>query len=105
MVACLDRMEEGRRFLREFQAYLDEFGWRSDGFELADPTWRENPRIPLEHPRLYGAWRGGRPDVRFREAVQTRARQLDEARQRLAEIRRSWHVLTSCTRWPATIWS
>ena len=45
--SLLERFEEGRRFLEEFRGYLDEFGWRSDAFELADPTWRENPRIPL----------------------------------------------------------
>jgi hypothetical protein len=47
LVTYLERLEEGRHFLREFQAYLDEFGWRSDGFELTDPTWLENPPIPL----------------------------------------------------------
>jgi hypothetical protein len=47
LVSHLERLEEGRHFLGEFRGYLDEFGWRSDAFELVDPTWRENPRIPL----------------------------------------------------------
>ena len=51
MVAHLERSDEGRNFLREFRAYLDEFGWRSEAFELADPTWRENPPIPLNTSR------------------------------------------------------
>jgi pyruvate,water dikinase len=85
LVPQLERSEEGRSFLREFRAYLDEFGWRSDAFELADPTWRENPVIPLN--TLQGYIRLGDdadPDVRFREAVRTRERLLAQARQRLA---------------------
>src|SRR5207245_10135840 len=39
--------DEGREFLRKFRTYLDEFGWRSEAFELADPTWREQPAVPL----------------------------------------------------------
>jgi rifampicin phosphotransferase len=85
LVAQLERSEAGRHFLGEFRAYLDEFGWRSDAFELADPTWRENPLIPLN--TLQGYIQLGEdadPDVRFQEAVQTRERLLAQARQRLA---------------------
>ena len=32
LITQLERSEEGRRFLGEFRAYLDEFGWRSDAF-------------------------------------------------------------------------
>jgi rifampicin phosphotransferase len=86
LVAQLEHSQEGRDFLREFRAYLDEFGWRSDAFELADPTWRENPLIPLN--TLQGYVQLGDdadPDVRFQAAVQTRERLLAQARQRLAE--------------------
>ena len=40
----LETSDVGRNFLVAFRSYLDEFGWRSEAFELADPTWRENPR-------------------------------------------------------------
>src|SRR5215510_1562961 len=86
VVAHLERSEEGRHFLGEFRAYLDEFGWRSDAFELADPTWRESPLIPLN--TLQGDLALGEeadPEVRFQAAVSTRARLLTQARQRLAD--------------------
>jgi phosphohistidine swiveling domain-containing protein len=48
IVGALEESEEGRAFLSELRAYLEEFGWRSDGiYELADTTWREDPSIPL----------------------------------------------------------
>jgi len=85
LVAHLERSDEGRDFLREFRAYLAEFGWRSDAFELADPTWRENPTIPLNTLQGYISLDDGAdPAVRFRAAVQTRERLLGQAREQLA---------------------
>jgi pyruvate,water dikinase len=85
LVSHLERSEEGRNFLGEFRAYLDEFGWRSDAFELADPTWRENPLIPLNTLQGYIALgEDADPDVRFQEAVRTRERLLAQTRERLA---------------------
>jgi phosphohistidine swiveling domain-containing protein len=84
LVGQLERSEAGRHFLEEFRAYLDEFGWRSDAFELADPTWRENPLIPLNTLQGYiHLGEDADPDVRFQEAVQTRERLLAQARERL----------------------
>jgi len=48
MMDALEGSAEGRTFLVELRAYLDEFGWRSDGiYEIGDATWREEPAIPL----------------------------------------------------------
>ena len=48
MLDALDATAEGRQFLADLRAFLDDFGWRSDGiYEVADPTWREDPTIPL----------------------------------------------------------
>ncbi|OGO49445.1 MAG: hypothetical protein A2148_08175 [Chloroflexi bacterium RBG_16_68_14] len=41
------RSPEGRAFQEEFQRYIEQYGWRSDAFELADPSWVEDPAIPL----------------------------------------------------------
>lgn len=85
LASHLERLEEGRHFLGEFRGYLDEFGWRSDAFELADPTWRENPRIPLNTLQGYiSLGEEADPDVRFQEAIQTREWLLAQTRQRLA---------------------
>jgi rifampicin phosphotransferase len=55
-------------------------------FEMADLTWRENPVIPLNTIQGYVYLDDAAdPDVRFKEAVQTRERLLGEARQRLAK--------------------
>ncbi|MFB3062743.1 MAG: hypothetical protein ACE10C_15375, partial [Candidatus Binatia bacterium] len=43
----LETTVEGRNFLEAFKDYLDEYGWRSEAFELADPSWREDPTMPL----------------------------------------------------------
>ena len=86
LVAHLERSEEGRHFLGEFRAYLDEFGWRSDAFELADPTWRESPLIPLNTLQGYiSLGEEADPEARFQAAVSTRERLLTHARQRLAD--------------------
>jgi pyruvate,water dikinase len=85
LVSHLERSDEGRNFLREFRAYLDEFGWRSEAFELADTTWRENPTIPLNTLQGYISLdEDANPDVRFSEAVQTREKLVGQARERLA---------------------
>jgi pyruvate,water dikinase len=48
IVAALEQSDEGRAFLEQLRAYLDDFGWRSDGiYEIAEATWREDPTIPL----------------------------------------------------------
>ncbi len=49
----LARDPESKAFVQAFSAYLDEFGWRSNLFELADPTWVEDPTIPLNQLRAY----------------------------------------------------
>jgi pyruvate,water dikinase len=48
LMQALETSDEGRRFLAELRAFLDDYGWRSDGiYEIADRTWREDPAIPL----------------------------------------------------------
>lgn len=85
LISQLERSEEGRKFLERFSAFLEEFGWRSDAFELADPMWRENPLIPLNTLQGYLHLNDDAdPDVRFRQAVETRERLLKQARGRLA---------------------
>lgn len=38
----------GAEFLAHFQSYLDEYGWRLESWSLShEPTWAENPRVPL----------------------------------------------------------
>src|SRR5262249_5320432 len=79
LVSHLQRADQGRRFLHEFRACLDEFGWRSEAFELADPTWQENPTIPLNTLQGYISLdESADPDIRFQTAVHTRERLLGQ---------------------------
>ena len=81
----LERSQEGREFLSEFRIYLDEFGWRSDAFELSDPTWRESPVIPLNTLQGYiSLGDEADPEARFQQAAELRERLLSQARDRLA---------------------
>jgi phosphohistidine swiveling domain-containing protein len=85
IVPRLEQTDDGRAFLTDFRAYLEEFGWRSDVFEFADPTWREDPTIPLN--TLQGYIRLGDdsdPDARHAETVDRKDQLLERARERLA---------------------
>jgi phosphohistidine swiveling domain-containing protein len=74
-LAQLESTEGGRAFLEAFRAYLDEYGWRSDAFELADPVWIESPVIPLTLLREYlGRGDDANPAVREERARAERER-------------------------------
>jgi rifampicin phosphotransferase len=48
LIEVLGQTPAGRAFLGDFDAFLFEFGWRSDAvYDMADVTWREDPSIPL----------------------------------------------------------
>jgi pyruvate,water dikinase len=80
----LEKSTEGRAFLGELHAYLDEFGWRSDVFELAEPTWRENPEIPLNAIQGYMSLGDDHdPAIKQAEAARLRDSLLARARERL----------------------
>ncbi len=52
--AALNQSDEGRAFLADLDAYLDEFGHRSDVFcDLNDPAWVENPTTPIRNLQSY----------------------------------------------------
>lgn len=86
LLRALEKSEAGRVFLARFRDYLDEWGWRSDSiYEVADKTWREEPRIPLN--TLQGYLQLGEeadPDVPYRGAVARREELMTRARERLA---------------------
>jgi pyruvate,water dikinase len=87
MPAALSASEDGRGFLAELTAYLDDYGWRSDAvYDIADVTWREDPAIPLGALASYvGLGDDADPDILFRKAVETREALLARARARLAD--------------------
>ncbi|MDZ4278219.1 MAG: hypothetical protein U1B78_03675, partial [Dehalococcoidia bacterium] len=80
----LARVPKGRAFWDEFRRFLDEFGWRSDTFELADPAWVEDPSIPLATLQDYlDAPDGAGPALQEDRAREERERIVRETLVRL----------------------
>ena len=80
----LQRSPAGQAFWEEFQRYLDQFGWRSDAFELADPAWVEDPAIPLN--TLQGCLQApddADPYIQAERSREERERLVREAMERL----------------------
>ena len=85
LMAELEKTEIGRTFAVAFKSYLDEFGWRSDAFELADYTWRENPVVPLN--AIQGFMHldeSDNPEIKYQAAIKRREELLAKARSTLA---------------------
>ena len=86
ILSKLEESDDGRKFKAQFDEYLDEFGWRTDLFEVEMPTWRENPEIPLNTLQGYISLSDDAdPEMKYQEAVATRERLLAAAREKLAE--------------------
>jgi pyruvate,water dikinase len=85
-IAALEGCLEGRSLLADLRSHLDEFGWRIDAIlELAEPTWREDLRIPLNALHgLVGLDETGDPEERLQRTAEQRERLLAQARARLA---------------------
>ncbi|MCL4184595.1 MAG: hypothetical protein KJ011_14225 [Burkholderiaceae bacterium] len=93
----------GAGWLARFDAFLDEWGWRTDG--MADPmlpSWRENPTTPLGNLRtfLLDASEGHDFDAGIGAARAERTAAIEAARARLTRAeRRAFDAgLASCER-------
>jgi rifampicin phosphotransferase len=86
MIPALEGSAEGKAFLSELRAYLDEYGWRSDGiYEIRDATWREEPSIPLNTIQGYLRLNDqDNPELALERAAKRRQGLADGARQVLA---------------------
>jgi pyruvate,water dikinase len=77
--------EIGRNFLQAFRDYLEEWGWRSEAFELADPSWREDPTVPLNAIQGYMRLDDSEdPKNKYQQAIKRREELLANARAALA---------------------
>jgi len=73
-----------RPFVEAFDRFLDEFGWRTDLFELATPTWAEDPAIPLCQLRSYLEMPEYDPDAERQQLVAEREQAIAETLSRLS---------------------
>ena len=86
VLAELKESDGGRAFLMELDAYLEDFGWRTDSiFELTKKSWWEDPTIPLNAIQGYiNIGDEGGPQSQYESAVRRREELLAAARMRLA---------------------
>jgi phosphohistidine swiveling domain-containing protein len=87
LAAKLSESEEGRAFLADLDAYLYDFGWRSDAvYDLNDVPWTENPAIPLGNIARYVPMDDSEdPMIKFEEAVRRREALTAKIRAALAD--------------------
>jgi phosphohistidine swiveling domain-containing protein len=87
LAAKLAESDEGLAFLDQLNAYLYEFGWRSDAvYDIADVPWRENPAIPLGNiARYINMADEDDPMIQFERAVKLREDLTDKIRTKLAD--------------------
>lgn len=87
LASKLQESEEGRAFLTELDAYLYDFGWRSDAvYDLNDVPWREDPKIPLGNIARYVPMDDSEdPMIKFDEAVKRREDLTAKIRAALAD--------------------
>ncbi len=84
VVPALEASAEGREFLAELGAYLDEYGQRGDLWGVSYPTWAEDPTPAIKMLKDYVAQPGGGPEEELATLGAERGRLLAEIRERLA---------------------
>ena len=62
-LAALEADAAAAPFVSALGAFLEEYGWRSDLFELAMPSWAEDPTIPLCQLRAFLVMEDRDPEV------------------------------------------
>jgi pyruvate,water dikinase len=82
LLPALETSAAGRTFLPRLRAYLEEYGLRQDLFEMATPTWQEDPSFALASVRNYLL---ANRDTREEHAAMARSADaaLEAARERL----------------------
>ncbi len=84
LAVALQGTPGGRAFWAELQQFLNEYGWRTDAFELADPAWIEDPSIPLSALRDYlSAPDDADPELKEQECREEREELLQDVLSRL----------------------
>ena len=83
-MGALQREAAAQPFLDAFASFLDAYGWRTDLFEFAMPTWAEDPTIPLCQLRTYLGMPDYNPDAEQQRQVTERDEAIAETMSRLA---------------------
>lgn len=84
VVAALETSEDGRAFLADLSAYLDEFGRRGEyWWSVSRPSWIEEPSPAIEIIKGYLAQPEKNPDLEQAALAAEREQLVAEARERL----------------------
>ena len=81
----LEQSPEGREFASAFRAFLDEFGWRGDSWNMDDRTWVSYPKTPQYTLRAYLLQPDeASPELAHARLAAERERALAAVRERLS---------------------
>jgi phosphohistidine swiveling domain-containing protein len=84
VVPELQRSVEGRAFLADLHAYLDEYGQRSDKFDtIGAVSWIEDPTPAIKNLKDYVAQHGRDPEAELAALAAEREWLVSKARERL----------------------
>ncbi|HSM69393.1 MAG TPA: PEP-utilizing enzyme, partial [Xanthomonadales bacterium] len=84
VIPALEKSGEGRRFLADLRAYLDQYGQRFNVFGgLTEPSWIENPTPAIEILKAYTMQPDTRPEAELARLADGREKAVAEARARL----------------------
>jgi pyruvate,water dikinase len=90
LMPALRSTRSGQAFLIDFNSWLDRYGLRQDLFDVATPTWRENPAVALASVRSY-LETGHDPRTEHAQVAAAAETAFEAARARLAK-------------YPAAVW-
>ena len=76
---------EGTSFKAALDRYLDEYGHRANGIELAFPLWLESPDFVLGLVSSYLTGEKGDPEIEHAALVEERERLIAEALERVSD--------------------
>jgi pyruvate,water dikinase len=62
-------LPQGPEFNRQLDAFLEEFGWRTETWQISAPTWKENPRMAFRSINRFLVNRGKSPEELVAEAA------------------------------------
>jgi phosphohistidine swiveling domain-containing protein len=83
VIPALERTEEGRSFLADLRAYLDEYGQRGDTWGISNATWIELPTPVIKNLKDYVAQPDRDPELELAATIAERDQLIAEAHERL----------------------
>jgi pyruvate,water dikinase len=70
--AALAESDDGRAFRGAVEEFLDTYGWRSNEFDIASPTWKEDPTTVFKIVKDYLHRQDYDPEAEFKSLVSAR---------------------------------